>query len=785
MSRRGVGGGPLDRVSPYGHDVKLDRSGLLADRRLTGAAWCEQHARLMDEWLAALFDAAGHSASDVALVAIGGYGRSELCPTSDIDLMLVHGKRANVRELADRLWYPIWDEGLKLGHSVCTVSQALKLASGDLDTATSLLSARCIAGDRDLAYELGERARGQWQNGARRWLTELGRRIDERHASAGEVAFLLEPDLKEGRGGMRDVHGLRWAEAAHRVLFANDEPALDVAYDSLLDVRVELQRSTGRALNVLTMQDRVPVAEALGLSSPEALMARIAEAARAIAWMSDDTWRRVRSGLQGPRGRGAGGSRVVAEGVVERDGEIHVDDDVARQRDPLLVLRVACASAERDLPIERATLDRLSALPSPLPEPWPREARLLFEQLLLSGPPTIGVVEALDHHDLWQPLVPEWSRVRSRPQHNPYHRFTVDRHLLETIANASELASTVERPDLLALAALVHDLGKIDDRDHSTVGVELAGALGARIGCSPDDIDVLRSLVRDHLLLSDVASRRDLDDIATIDLVAKAVGTTEVLHLLAALTEADAKATGPSAWTPWKADLVRALVVRVDARLSGVPLPASPAPSVRDEDLAALAPGRNRIVAEDDVVTVVTDDRPGVFSRVAGVLALRGLDVLEASAYSTADGRAVSRFRVVDRLRDETPWSDIIEDLDRALQGRLAIEARLADRARSHARQRRLTTSERTIVTFDNEASDDATVIDVEAPDRIGLLYRITKALSDLDLDIRSAKVQTLGARVVDAFYARDRAGAKIADRDLLAEIERTVLHAVGSAQPS
>jgi [protein-PII] uridylyltransferase len=765
--------------------VKLDRSGLLADRRLTGAAWCEQHARLVDEWLVALYDAAGHSASDVALVAIGGYGRSELCPASDIDLMLVHGKRANVRELADRLWYPIWDEGLKLGHSVCTVAQALKLASNDLDTATALLSARRIAGDHSLADELAERARGQWQNGARRWLTELGRRIDERHASAGEVSFLLEPDLKEGRGGMRDVHGLRWAEAAHRVLFANDEPALDVAYDVLLDVRVELQRSTGRALNVLTLQDRMPVATALGEPSPEALMARIAEAARSIAWMSDDTWRRVRSGLKGPRGRGAGGSRMIADGVVERDGEIHVDDEVVRQRDPLLVLRVACASAARDLPIERSTLDQLGAAPSTLPEPWPREARVLFEQLLLSGRPTIGVVEALDHHGLWQPLVPEWSNVRSRPQHNPYHRFTVDRHLLETIANASALASTVERPDLLALAALLHDLGKIGSRDHSEVGVELARVVGERIGCSPDDIDVLRGLVRDHLLLSDVASRRDLDDIATIDLVAKAVGTTQVLHLLAALTEADAKATGPTAWTPWKADLVRALVLRVDALLNGDPLPAARTPSVRDEDLEALEPGRNRIIAEDSVVTVVTDDRPGVFSRVAGVLALRGLDVLEASAYSTPDGRAMSRFRIVDRLRDETPWTDITSDLDRALQGRLAIEARLADRARSHARQRRLTTSERTTVTFDNAASDDSTVIDVEAPDAIGLLYRITKALSDLDLDIRSAKVQTLGAHVVDAFYVRDRGGAKLAERAVMAEIERAVLHALGATAPS
>src|SRR5580765_606879 len=222
--------------APTVEGVTLDRGPLLADRSLTGAAWCAQHALLLDAWLAALFaDAASPAASGVALVAVGGYGRSELCPASDIDLMLVHHKRAEVREVADRLWYPIWDAGLKLGHSVCTVQQALRLAADDLDTATALLSTRLIGGDENLADELLEKATAQWQNGARRRLDRLARRVDERHASAGEVAFLLEPDLKEGRGGMRDVHALKWAEAGRRVLFANDEPVLDDAYAVLLD----------------------------------------------------------------------------------------------------------------------------------------------------------------------------------------------------------------------------------------------------------------------------------------------------------------------------------------------------------------------------------------------------------------------------------------------------------------------------------------------------------------------------------------------------------------------
>jgi [protein-PII] uridylyltransferase len=286
--------------------------------------------------------------------------------------------------------------------------------------------------------------------------------------------------------------------------------------------------------------------------------------------------------------------------------------------------------------------------------------------------------------------------------------------------------------------------------------------------------------------LSDVASRRDLDDDATIELVARAVGSVEFLQLLAALTEADARATGAVAWGPWKAELVATLVARVTARLRGEAVPATPAPQwPSGHELADFEGGGRRIVADDGVVTVATADRTGVLSRVAGVLALRGLDVIEAIAYSTPDGLAASRFRVVDRWRDDTPWDQIVADVERALDGRLAIEARLADRAREHARRRAFQPSEPTRVRFDNAASNDATVVDIEAPDSVGLLYRITRALSDLDLDIRSARVQTLGVHVVDAFYVRDRLRRKIVDADVLAEVERAVLHAVGGGSAS
>ena len=268
--------------------VQLERGPLLADDTLTGTPWCERHSALIDAWLVSLFEPPGGGTEGVALVAVGGYGRSELCPQSDLDVMLLHAGRRDIATIAERIWYPIWDTGMKLGHSVSTVREALTLADSDLDSATALLSARHIAGDASLTDELESRARQQWEQRSKRVLTDLANRVDARHAQAGEVAFMLEPDLKEGRGGLRDVHSLHWAQAARNVLFEHDDASLRAAYAVLLDARVELHRRTRRPTNVLALQEQDGVAAALGARDADALMGDIAAAARSIAWTSDD-----------------------------------------------------------------------------------------------------------------------------------------------------------------------------------------------------------------------------------------------------------------------------------------------------------------------------------------------------------------------------------------------------------------------------------------------------------------------------------------------------------------
>ena len=791
------------------------RDALLADTSLRGAEWCQAFSTAIDEWLADLLEAAtGGNLDGVALVAVGGYGRAEMCPGSDIDLMLAHDRHPDIASMANLIWYPIWDTGLKLGHSVCTPKEAMGLAADNLDTATALLNTRHVAGDRTLTERLAAGALAQWERRSKRWLTALGQRVDLRHEKAGEVAFQLEPDLKEGRGGLRDVHSLHWAEAAHRILLDHDSTALEAAYASLLEARVELHRLTGRPGNVLVLQNRDPLAAALG-EDPDTMMARLADAGRTIAWTSDDTWRRIRSALRGPLGRVNRRAADLGKGLRMLDGEVHLEAGADPAADVTLALRAATAAATNHTVIERHTLERLAESAPPMPDPWPPDARRHFIALLLAGPSTIAAVEALDQRGVWQRILPEWIPVRARPQRNAFHRFTVDRHLLEATANAAALSGRVDRPDLLVVASLFHDLGKGYPGDHSEVGADMAERVTTRMGFAADDVATVSMLVRHHLLLSEVATRRDLEDPVTIERVAAVVGNVGRLRLLTALTEADSVATGPAAWSSWKAGLLARLVAATERALTGRDPHESgadgghgagadgesfPSPAL----LARLAEGGRHFDTTGDVLTVMTDDHPGIFSRVAGVLALHGLDVLEANAHSTeaparadppapgadrADppapgaARALARFRVVDPIRGAPPWDRVVADLELALDGRLALDARLAERARAYAN--RTPARARTTVTFDNGASAGSTVIDVHTANGVGVLYRITRALTELHLDIRSARIGTIGDYAYDAFYVRDAAGRKITDSRTLAELEKALVHSLTSSQVS
>jgi [protein-PII] uridylyltransferase len=742
------------------------------DDSLHGRAYARVRSRACDAWLRDIYAASGGPESGAALVATGGYGRGELAPFSDLDLLLLHGKRVDVRSLADQLWYPIWDAGLKLGHAVRTVKETLQLGADDLDTATSLLGARHLAGDAGLTEELVRSARVGWARRADRWLGALAEARDEREQRFGEVAFLLEPDLKEGSGGLRDIHALQWAATAREVLLDGDGRALEEAETVLVDVRVALHQATGRPGDRLALQEQDAVADRLGLADADALMVAVSEAARTISWIADETWDRVTSSLAGERPEDLG---VVGPGLEIRDGHLHLSGDADPAADSSLVLRAAAAAARHGVRLDRSALDRLAADAPGMPDPWPAEARDAFVDLLLTGRPALDVIEALDQRDLVTRLLPEWAPNRSRPQRNAYHQFTVDRHLWETAIQAAALVDRVSRPDLLVLGALLHDIGKGYPGDHSQVGVDLVTAIGTRMGYPASDVETLCALVRHHLLLPDIATRRDLADDATMRYVAERVGSMETLELLWALTEADSIATGTSAWGPWKAELVEKLVERTAGLMERGDTGDRGFPT--DEQRALMVDGGRAVVGEGNRLTVVAGDRPGTFGRVAGALAIEGLDVLVADAASE-DDRALSTFVVQARHGQTIDWAKVGETVEAALDGRLALQARVAERARTYDREAVLEANPSPPeIRVDNDASDQATVIEVHAPDTTGVLYRITRVLADLDLDVRSAKVQTLGHRVVDSFYVSDTNGDKITDRTHLAEIEKALLH--------
>ena len=347
--------------------------------------------------------------------------------------------------------------------------------------------------------------------------------------------------------------------------------------------------------------------------------------------------------------------------------------------------------------------------------------------------------------------------------------------MLEAAANAAGLQHRVDRPDLLVIGALLHDLGKGRPGDHTEVGMVLAQAVATRMGFPPGDVADLVAMVEHHLLLPTVATRRDLDEPRTIEQVAEAVQTPRRLHLLAALTEADSLATGASAWGAWKAGLVEQLVERV-GRLLDPHGSAAPADVVDPGGSSGpTAGGTRRFEMTGDTLLVVAEDRPGLFSKVAGVLALHGLEVLAASTGPTEPGWACSTFRVTDPRRNDPPWDRVRDGLSRVLDGRLALRARLSERRRTYPQPVPLPTPAAATVTFHDDASSSSTVIDVHAADGLGVLYRITCALAELDLDIRSARAQTLGATVVDAFYVQTRDGGKL-DAALQAEIELAIL---------
>jgi [protein-PII] uridylyltransferase len=700
------------------------------------------------------YDASAAPASGCALLAVGGYGRGELAPYSDLDLVLVHEPDVQVGEVAERLWYPLWDSGARLDHSVRSAPQVLEQAGADLRVALGLLDLRHLAGDPHLTLRLRSELLAQWRRTARDRLPALRELARRRHELAGELAHLSVPDLKEAEGGLRDATVLKALVATWLV----DVPHVDLerARTALLDVRDALHEVAGRPTDRVAPELWDGLAERLDLDDGAAAQRHVRELGRRIGHVSRLTWRRVDGVLARPTPRRAVRRpqlTPVEPGIAVSGGEVVLTREARPAYDATLLLRAAAAAAEHDVELAPATAARLARECAPLPEPWPGAARDALVRLLAAGRGLLPVWETLDETGALASFLPEWERIRLLPHASQIHRFTVDRHVVETCMEASGLIRRVARPDVLLVAALLHDIGKGGLAEHSAAGGPLARAIATRMGFDETAVVLVESLVRHHLLLARTATTRDPEDPATASRLAAEVGSAEALDLLAVLTEADARATSHQAWSSWRAGLVGLTAARAGSVLRTSPA-SPPSPEQVPVPRAVRRGGVAITVVPDDGggerITVLAPDRIGLLADAAALFAMQRASVRSARAWSQGDV-GVSVWHVAEEGLDERV---LRQRYDAVVAGRLDPLRRVrGDSSRIPP-----------AVVVRPEASAQATVLEVRTADRPGVVHRVCAALAALDLAVRSAHVDTLGPQAVDVFYVQELSAGALSD---------------------
>lgn len=721
---------------------------------------------------------------------MGSLARRELGPRSDLDLVLLHetGRSDSeaVHRLADRLWYPLWDSGTRIDHAVRTPAECVRVATDDIGAAIGLLDLRPLAGDRDLVHRVRADLAERWRRGIRRRLPELIDEVEERALGHGEAAHLAEPDLKESRGGFRDMIMVRALVASWLV----DRPhgAVDAHHDHLLDVRDALHLSSGRNLDRLVAAEAAEVAARLRPPPPGAtpdvdgLRRSVSLSARHLTQALDLTLRAARRALPRRSPARVGSRRPdirrLDHGVIVSAAEVGLDRGATPDR--LTGLRAAAAAARRSLPLSPVTAARLgtAAGQGSTAEPWTSAEREALLDLLATGDQLPPVWETLDLAGCIVGWLPVWESVRTRPQHNPVHRHTVDRHLIQAVAEAGSFLSRVARPDLLLMAALLHDIGKngTEDVPHAMVGAPIARETMITIGFPGADAEVVGRLVAHHLTLVEHATQRDHTDPATVAAVTDAVGRDpDTCDLLRWLSEADARAAGPAAWSGWRSRLVHGLADRVQSSLTRTPVSRPVQPGVELGLARSVSlDGRIRVRYEAEpggtLITIAAADRPGLFADQAELLAAHRVGIRSATI-ACVERIAVNRWRVEHTGPAALPDPDLlVQQLTSLLDG---------DRRPLRTLRRREASSRpgpsRVLVIED--ASERCTVVEVRAADRTALLASMGRALTDLGVDIRSAHVSTIAGQAIDTFYLTWR------DRPLSTErtdAVRSALEAVG-----
>ena len=787
-----------------------------------------RRAELVDTAIVALFARAG-APPGTAIAAVGGYGRGLLLPRSDIDLLVLHdGPDPDaVARLADALLYPLWNDGLDVGHAVRT-PQECEAVAGRLDVGAAMLDIRFLAGAGNLVADVGARVEAWARRDPRAFARALRDDAAHRAERFGSTAHLLEPDLKEGAGGWRDLHSVWLLESAVGVpleeaglLRGREREALAAAEEFLVRARSALHLETGKRGERLVLDHQPAIARAMGFEDEPRLIA-IDGLMRALFEQARDV-------------------EFVFLAVIERLLEAGASP-ITPPTTPAGVLQALAAEVEADREPSVALLDSIDDLGIRDEVVWDADVRAAFSRLLRAGDRGAASLEALDRLGILAAFLPGWADVRCRPQRDPYHHLTVDAHLTGSLRAMGRLlagegadddpvqAEAVEQVsdrDPLLLGALLHDIGKNGEGGHVPVGARVVVSILDRMGIELPARDLVRFLVERHLILPDTATRRDLSDENLVLDVAAVVGSPDRLAALYLLAKADAEATGPAAWTSWRRTLIHELVAKVEHVLERGEMGTAIAEQLADrielirgilDDepgeevdrflrrmprayLLVADPGRVArhyatiapAVGAKDVravhfdgtrpgtyeVLVVARDRAGLLSWIAGSLALAGMSILTAHVFTTDDGVAADLFEVEGVWEPEVPerrWREFRGMLRRAVDGSISLERRVDEKRRWYPAPRVPTP---VTVTVDNEASDFSTVIEVGAPDRLGLLYDITRTFAELGIDVRLAKVATYEGRVIDSFYVRDSLGPKLSDD--LDTLEKALRHRLES----
>jgi [protein-PII] uridylyltransferase len=821
--------------------------------------------RLVDEFIVDSYEQATVQGGDdrTALVALGGYGRRELFPFSDIDLMILyHPKmKKQIAGVTDAVLYPLWDTGMEVGHGVRTVAESISHAREDYFFLVALLDARLICGSEHLFNELLQAYRKRYVDGHReKFVEKMKVHRQSRRERFGSHSYLLEPHIKEGRGGMRDIQAMMWTA---RVVFGlntlddiqgagllldEEKKAFVEARSTLVRLRCHLHLMSKRKTDQLYFEQQEDVARLFnyhtsgGVRGVELFMRDTYSALQTISVVTDLFFDHVDEvlGLAGKSKMVA--DRVIESGIEIKTGRVHLTASRSQLvAKPQTLIRVFLAMSRTGLPMHhrsRKVLSELIGLITDKERTSPRFAKTFFT-LLLEAKDIAMVLATMLETGVLTACVPEFANITSLAQHDLYHIYTVDRHSLQAVAELHSLVASgggavqkIKEMKVLYLAALLHDIGKGSGRDHSLEGAALAGEIGQRFCLTKEECDTLTFLVRYHLFIPENALRRDLNDAIFIKRCAETIGDLSRLAMLYLLSVADSKATGPSAWSDWKATLMEELYLKICPYLEHGPheihdatvheeqgvewlreqirlqlkgageLKIDPetlstdyilsfSPQVIAGHVLTLGDNFQRIRQKSLIVAekgdeswsllIMTKDRPGLLAKICGVMALNNLSVVKAQIFTWKDGTVVD---VIDVRSTnglsfaEKDWKALNDQLDLAIEHRMGLSHRLYSKLSStYSRRKQMVGDVASKIVFDNESSDTYTVIEVYAADLPAQLYHITQAMADFGLNIHKAYIATEVEQLIDVFYVLDSRGQKLVDEGFVKEVTEGILH--------